>query len=192
MSIYQDGHNDNLGPKLYLIKNAESLIAKGIEGEEIWIPRGVKNHVKFYTKPALREVGGMIGDIDGFAHWGGNYLFLEFKPSTWLTEYDRTQICSQISLARTTRATYWIIKWRSTVEAGFEVFDLIEIGPDGMLSYKVVDVAGINKMYKDWEYKAKQEYAPDSKWNEAEKIFQRILNRDFDNDDTEDGMTAIH
>ncbi|MDA1616279.1 hypothetical protein PDK03_06680 [Bacillus cereus group sp. TH204-1LC] len=192
MTIYQGGHNDNLGPKLYLIQNEKFLHVNGIEGVEIPMPPGVKNHEKFYTKPALRKIGDMLGDIDGFAHWGGNYLFLEFKPTTWLREYDRTQICSQIALALTTRATYWIIKWRFTVESGFEVFELIEIAPDGTLSYKEVDVAGLNQMYKDWEYKVKQEYAPDSKWNEAEKIFERILNRDFDNDDTEDGMTAIH
>ncbi|MDN3362618.1 hypothetical protein QU577_12710 [Priestia megaterium] len=192
MPISQDGYNDNLGPKLFLVQNVETLDAKGIEGVEIPMPRGVTNHLKFYTKPELRSIGAMLGDIDGFTHWGGNYLFLEFKPSTWLTHYDRIQICSQIALALTTRATYWIIKWRFTVESGFEVSELIEIAPDGTLSLKKIDVAGLKKMYDDWDNKAKKEYNPDSKWNEAEEIFQRLKNRDFDNDDTEDGMAAIH
>ncbi|MGE7869562.1 hypothetical protein ACQKNO_26055 [Bacillus paramycoides] len=191
MTIYQDGYNDNLPGRLFFYPNGVDV--PDVEGaEEIPTHSGVRNAKKFYSKPNLRDVGRAIGDIDGFTHWDGHYLLMEFKPSTWLSDYDRTQIRSQIALVLEARATYWLIHWRPELGSDLKVFELIEIAPDGTTSVMRINAEGLREKYKAWRNMAEQTPAPNSKWKLAGKVFDKLKQRKFNNDNTDDGMTAIH
>ncbi|MDA1918256.1 hypothetical protein [Bacillus cereus group sp. BcHK140] len=167
------------------------------------IPFGVNNPERFFSKPALREIHRKIGDIDGFAHYGGNTLLVEFKPSTWLSEYDKSQICSQLCLALETGATYWIVEWKNTRDGYFEVSELIEVAPDGTLSIIEVNVEGLAKMCTDWWNYAtdKNNFKRSCKWLQAETIFYKLQKRtgiqeldkriNKDDDDTDGEIAAI-
>ncbi|ETT85558.1 hypothetical protein [Bacillus mycoides] len=191
MTISQGGYNDNLPGRLFYYPNGVDV--PNVKGaKEIPIHSGVRNPERFYSKPNLQEVGKSIGDIDGFTHWNGHYLLMEFKPSTWLSNYDRNQIRSQIALVLEARATYWIIHWRAEVGSGLQVAELIEIAPDGKTSLIKTDANGLRKKYKDWRSMAEKTSAPNSKWKLAGEVFDELKERNFNNDDTEDGTAAIH
>lgn len=191
MTIYQGGHNNNLPGRLFFYPNGVNV--PDVEGaEEIPTHSGVRNARKFYSKPNLTQVGHSIGDIDGFTHWDGHYLLMEFKPSTWLSDYDHNQIRSQIALVLEAGATYWLIHWRAELGSDLKVFELIEIAPDGTTSVMKIDANGLRKKYKAWRTMAQQTPTPNSKWKLAGKVFGQLKRREFNNDYTDDGMTAIH
>ncbi|MGE7726987.1 hypothetical protein [Bacillus cereus] len=191
MTIYQGGYNDNLRGRLFYYPNGVDV--PNVNGaKEIPIHSGVRDPERFFSKPNLQDVGRSIGDIDGFTHWDGHYLLMEFKPSTWLSDYDHNQIRSQISLVLEAGATYWLIHWRPELGSDLKVFELIEIAPDGTTSLVRIDANGLRKKYSAWRTMAEQTAAPNSKWKLAGKVFDKLKKREFNNDYTDDGMTAIH
>lgn len=181
MTKSRNGYNGKSSKKKLILVSEEHLdLLRMIDPsvEVIHMPSGLYNPKKFYTKPELRAIGDSVGDLDGFTHYNGHHLLMEFKPSTRLSKDDKIQICSQLCLVLENRATYWIVEWKYSPEGRFEVSEILEVAPDGELSIITINVGGLRKMCDDWRDHAKNNFKRSCKWKQAEKIFEKLKNRE--------------